>query len=110
MTFCYPTQARTSIQLQTRSDMKCASRWSGRTSSQMSRHCDCTHLKGIHRLSVRVIGNDGKPIEDFHDQKMHKGSESWVVLSRDGLKLEPSRYAQFGVGAVGWALRPDIPR
>ena len=44
----------------------------------------------------------------FPRPKMHEGPKNCVVLSRDGLKLEPSRYAQFGVGAVGWALRPDV--
>jgi hypothetical protein len=76
-------------------------------------HIDHNQTLRLHALErntwivVRVIGNDGKPM-GFPRPKMHEGPKNCVVLSRDGLKLEPSRYAQFGVGAVGWALRPDV--
>jgi hypothetical protein len=39
---------------------------------------------------------------------MHDGDENCVVLSRDGVTVEPSRYAQSGVGEVGSAVRPDV--
>jgi hypothetical protein len=58
-------------------------------------------------IVVRVIGNDGQPI-GFPRPRMHEGPKNCVVLSRDGVTVESSRYAQFGVGAVGWALRPDV--
>jgi len=58
-------------------------------------------------IVVRVIGDDGRPM-GFPRPKMHEGPKNCVVLSRDGVTVEPSRYAQFGVGAVGWALRPDV--
>ena len=58
-------------------------------------------------IVVRVIGNDGRPI-GFPRPRMHEPPKNCVVLSRDGVKVESSRYAQFGVGAVGWALRPDV--
>jgi hypothetical protein len=76
-------------------------------------HIDHNQTLRLHALErntwivVRVIGNDGKPI-GFPRPKMHEGPKNCVVLSRDGLKVESSRYAQFGVGAVGWALRPDV--
>lgn len=67
-------------------------------------------LRAIERntwIVVRVIGNDGRPI-GFPRPKMHEGPKNCVVLSRDGVTVNSSRYAQFGVGDVGWALRPDV--
>jgi hypothetical protein len=58
-------------------------------------------------IVVRVIGNDGRPM-GFPRPKMHEGPKNCVVLSRDGVTVERSRYSQFGVGTVGWALRPDV--
>ena len=58
-------------------------------------------------IVVRVIGNDGRPI-GFPRPRMHEGPKNCVVLSRDGVTVESSRYAEFGVGAVGSALRPDV--
>jgi hypothetical protein len=58
-------------------------------------------------IIVRVIGNDGRPI-GFPLPRMDEPPKNCVVLSRDGVTVESSRYAQFGVGAVGWALRPDV--
>ena len=58
-------------------------------------------------IVVRVIGNDGRPI-GFPRPRMHEGPKNCVVLSRDGVTGESSRYAEFGVGAVGSALRPDV--
>jgi hypothetical protein len=58
-------------------------------------------------IVVRVIGNDGRPM-GFPRAKMHDGDENCVVLSRDGVTVEPSRYAQSGVGEVGSAVRPDV--
>jgi hypothetical protein len=58
-------------------------------------------------IVVRVIGNDGRPM-GFPQPRMHEGPKNCVVLSRDGVTVDSSRYAQHGVGAVGWALRPDV--
>ena len=58
-------------------------------------------------IVVRVIGNDGRPI-GFPPPRMHDPPKNCVVLSRDGVTVKSSRYAQSGVGAVGFALRPDV--
>jgi hypothetical protein len=73
-------------------------------------HNQTLRLQALERntwIVVRVIGNDGRPM-GFPRPKMHEGANNCVVLSRDGVTVEQSRYAQFGVGAVGWALRPDV--
>jgi hypothetical protein len=69
-------------------------------------------LRALERntwIIVRLIGNDGRAI-GFPPPRTfssHKAAKNCVLLSRDGVTVEPSRYAQFGVGAVGQAVRPD---
>jgi hypothetical protein len=60
-------------------------------------------------IIVRLIGNDGRPIGFPPPRRFssHEAAKNCVLLSRDGVTVEPSRYAQFGVGAVGEAVRPD---
>ena len=76
-------------------------------------HIDHNQTLRLHALErntwivVRVIGNDRKPM-GFPRPKMHEGPKNCVVLSRDGVTIEWSIYAASGVGAVGWALRPDV--
>ena len=76
-------------------------------------HIDHNQTLRLHALErntwivVRVIGNDRKPM-GFPRPKMHEGPKNCVVLSRDGVTIERSIYAASGVGAVGWALRPDV--
>jgi hypothetical protein len=60
-------------------------------------------------IVVRVIGNDGRPMGfPWSKFRTHEPAKNCVVLSRDGVTVEPSRYAQFGVGEVGSAVRPDV--
>jgi hypothetical protein len=76
-------------------------------------HIDRNQTLRLHALErntwivVRVIGNDGRPI-GFPRPRMHDPPKNCVVLSRDGVTVERSIYAASGVGAVGWALRPDV--
>jgi hypothetical protein len=73
-------------------------------------HNQTLRLRALERntwIVVRVIGNDGRPM-GFPPPRMHDGPKNCVVLSRDGVTVNSSRYAQYGVGAVGWALRPDV--
>ena len=73
-------------------------------------HNGALRLHALERntwIVVRVIGKDGRPM-GFPRPKMHEGPKNCVVLSRDGVIVERSIYAQFGVGGVGWALRPDF--
>jgi hypothetical protein len=73
-------------------------------------HNQTLRLRALERntwIVVRVIGNDGRPM-GFPRPRMHEGPKNCVVLSRDGVTVNSSRYAQCGVGAVGWALRPDV--
>jgi len=73
-------------------------------------HNQTLRLRALERntwIVVRVIGNDGRPI-GFPPPPMHEPPKNCVVLSRDGVTVNSSRYAQYGVGAVGWALRPDV--
>jgi len=72
-------------------------------------HNQTLRLHALERntwIVVRVIGDDGRPI-GFPPPRMHEPPKNCVVLSRDGVTVESSRYAQSGVGDVGWALRPD---
>ncbi len=73
-------------------------------------HNQILRLRALERntwIVVRVIGNDGRPI-GFPRPHMHEGAKNCVILSRDGVIVESSRYAQSGVGAVGSSLRPDV--
>jgi len=76
-------------------------------------HIEHNRILRLHALErntwivVRVIGNDGRPI-GFPPPRTHDPPKNCVVLSRDGVTVESSRYAQSGVGAVGWAPRPDV--
>jgi hypothetical protein len=73
-------------------------------------HNQILRLRALERntwIVVRVIGNDGRPI-GFPRPHMHEGPKNCVILSRDGVTVESSRYPQLGVGAVGSALRPDV--
>ena len=73
-------------------------------------HNQILRLRALEKntwIVVRVIGNDGRPI-GFPRPHMHEGPKNCVILSRDGVTVESSIYAEFGVGAVGSALRPDV--
>jgi hypothetical protein len=73
-------------------------------------HNQILRLRALEKntwIVVRVIGNDGRPI-GFPRPHMHEGPKNCMILSRDGVTVESSRYAQSGVGAVGSALRPDV--
>jgi len=73
-------------------------------------HNQTLRLRAFERntwIVVRVIGDDGRPI-GFPPPPTHAPPKNCVVLTRDGVTVDSSRYASFGVGAVGWALRPDV--